>query len=107
MIKIMLQLYSYSVKLTLCLHVFAPGEQKLVGYALGFFTYASFKGQAFFMEDLFVLPEHRGSGIGTALWRKLAQVRAVFDTYSSFTNWFKHIRSSKGSHTLVFDPTEH
>ena len=33
------------------------------------------------MEDLYVLDEWRGRGVGRALWRRLAQVIAVCSVY--------------------------
>ncbi|KAJ8416651.1 hypothetical protein AAFF_G00325290 [Aldrovandia affinis] len=45
-----------------------------VGYALYFYTYSSWKGRSVYMEDLYVMPEFRGKGIGKALMSKIAQV---------------------------------
>lgn len=39
----------------------------LVGYSLFFFTY-NVDGHGVYMEDLYVSPEYRGQGVGTALW---------------------------------------
>jgi GNAT superfamily N-acetyltransferase len=48
-----------------------------VGLALFYYTFNTFKARPnIFLEDLFVEPTHRGSGIGLALMRHLAQ-RAV------------------------------
>jgi GNAT superfamily N-acetyltransferase len=48
-----------------------------VGLALFYYTLNTFKIRSnIFLEDLFVEPAHRGSGIGLALMRHLAQ-RAV------------------------------
>ena len=44
-----------------------------VGYALYFSTFSSFlTRRGLWLEDLFVLPEHRGRGIGRALLAELA-----------------------------------
>ncbi|XP_010904244.1 diamine acetyltransferase 2 isoform X2 [Esox lucius] len=45
-----------------------------VGYALYFYSYSSWKGRAVYMEDLYVMPEFRGKGIGKALMSKVAQL---------------------------------
>ncbi len=46
-----------------------------VGFALYFFTYSTFVGRpSLYLEDLFVLPEERGTGAGKALLRALAKV---------------------------------
>ena len=44
-----------------------------VAIALHFFTFSTFEAApTLYLEDLFVDPEHRGKGIGTALLRELA-----------------------------------
>ena len=46
-----------------------------VGFALWFYNYSTFLGrQGLYLEDLFVLPEQRGRGIGRALLTHLARV---------------------------------
>lgn len=52
------------------LFVAAEGK-KLVGYALYFYTYSSFLAKpSLYLEDLFVLEEHRKRGVGFALFRR-------------------------------------
>ncbi|HUE95616.1 MAG TPA: GNAT family N-acetyltransferase, partial [Longimicrobiaceae bacterium] len=44
-----------------------------VGYAITYFTYSSFLAlPTLFLEDVFVLPEARGHGVGRAIFRYLA-----------------------------------
>lgn len=44
-----------------------------VGFALYFYTFSTFVGRpSLYLEDLFVLPEHRGKGVGRALLGELA-----------------------------------
>ena len=46
-----------------------------VGYALWFHNYSSFLSKpGLYLEDVFVLPEHRGAGVGRALLREVARV---------------------------------
>ncbi|XP_056317195.1 thialysine N-epsilon-acetyltransferase-like [Danio aesculapii] len=45
-----------------------------VGYSLYFYMYSSWKGRAVYMEDLYVMPEFRGKGIGKALMAKVSQL---------------------------------
>ncbi len=48
-----------------------------VGFALWFYSFSTFTGRAsLYVEDVFVLPEHRGAGIGRAIFADLAR-RAV------------------------------
>jgi len=55
-------------------HVAEAGGQ-VVGFALWFLNFSTWNGvHGIYLEDLFVLPEHRGSGLGKALLRTLAQL---------------------------------
>lgn len=55
--------------------IFAVAEGKEVGFALFFHNFSTFLGRAgIYLEDLFVLPEHRGKGCGKALLKKLAAI---------------------------------
>jgi GNAT superfamily N-acetyltransferase len=46
-----------------------------VGFALFFHNYSTFLAKpGIYLEDLFVLPEHRGKGVGKALLVKLARI---------------------------------
>ena len=48
-------------------------EGEAVGYALYFQTFSSFLAKrGLWLEDLFVLPEHRGRGVGRALLSAVA-----------------------------------
>ena len=50
--------------------VIAYENDQSVGYAIYFFTYSSFIGlPGLYLEDLFVVPESRGSGVGRRLLR--------------------------------------
>jgi GNAT superfamily N-acetyltransferase len=47
----------------------------IVGFALFFHNYSTFVGRpGLYLEDLFVLPEHRGRGHGKALLREVARL---------------------------------
>jgi GNAT superfamily N-acetyltransferase len=46
-----------------------------VGFALFFHNFSTFLGRpGIYLEDLFVKPEHRGSGLGRALLKRLAEI---------------------------------
>lgn len=54
--------------------IFAVENGKEVGFALFFHNFSTFLGRAgIYLEDLFVLPEHRGKGYGKALLNFLAK----------------------------------
>ena len=55
--------------------VFALEDGVEVGFALFFHNYSTFLAcPGLYLEDLFVLPEHRGRGIGKGLLKRLAQI---------------------------------
>lgn len=52
---------------------FADGEP--IAYAVYFYNFSTFKGKlGLYLEDLFVLPEYRGSGFGKKILLTLAQI---------------------------------
>lgn len=52
----------------------AEWQQRVVGYAFYFETYSTFLARpTLYLEDIFVLPEERGRGIGRAFVRALAR----------------------------------
>lgn len=55
--------------------IFALEDGKEVGFALFFHNFSTFLGRAgIYLEDLFVLPEHRGKGYGKGLLTELAKL---------------------------------
>ena len=55
--------------------IFAVEDGEEVGFALFFHNFSTFLGRAgLYLEDLFVLPEHRGKGYGKAILKKLAAI---------------------------------
>ena len=54
---------------------FVLEDGKEAGFALYFHNFSTFLGKAgIYLEDLFVLPEHRGKGYGKAILARLAQI---------------------------------
>ena len=54
---------------------FAVADGVEVGFALYFYNFSTFLGRGgIYLEDLFVLPEHRGKGYGKAILSRLAQI---------------------------------
>src|SRR3989442_4010156 len=46
----------------------------VLGYAMYFFTYSSFRARpTLYLEDVFVVPDRRGEGAGVALFRACAR----------------------------------
>lgn len=51
----------------------ATVDDEVVGYALWFLNFSTWRGvHGIYLEDLFIRPEHRGSGLGKALLSTLA-----------------------------------
>ncbi len=49
----------------------AQVEEKIVGMAIYFYKYSTWKGKSIHLEDLIVTQEHRGKGIGNALLHQM------------------------------------
>jgi GNAT superfamily N-acetyltransferase len=59
-------------------------DQQVVGFALWFLNFSTWEGvHGIYLEDLYVQPEHRGSGLGKALLQALAEI-AVQRGYARF-----------------------
>lgn len=55
--------------------LFAVEEGKEIGFALFFHNFSTFLGRSgLYLEDLYVLAEHRGKGAGKALLKQLAAI---------------------------------
>lgn len=52
-------------------YVAETDDLKIIGYATYIFSYYTWVGKSLYMDDLYVLPEYRGKGIGTLLIRKV------------------------------------
>ena len=62
-------------------------QLSVVGYALYFLNFSTWEGvHGIYLEDLYVMPEHRGTGLGKALLKSLAQI-AVERGYARFEWW--------------------
>ncbi len=60
----------------------AEWDRRPAGFAFFFHNYSTWRGRpGLYLEDLFVLPEMRGKGIGKALLEKLAQIALEENCY--------------------------
>jgi len=86
---------------------------KAVGFALFFHNFSTFLAQpGIYLEDLFVLPEHRGAGIGRALLERLAQIAvergcgrmewAVLDWNESAIRFYERLGARPNSEWTVY-----
>jgi len=58
----------------LCEAFVAVEDSGVIGFALFFTAYSTWKGPVIYLEDLFVLPEHRNTGAGSQLFDAVVQV---------------------------------
>jgi GNAT superfamily N-acetyltransferase len=55
--------------------IFAIVDDKEIGFALFFHNFSTFLGRSgIYLEDLFILPEYRGSGYGKSMLKELAKI---------------------------------
>ena len=55
-------------------HAFVAEEDgQIIGFALYYISYSTWKGKCLYLEDFFVIPEKRKQGIGEQLFRKTVQ----------------------------------
>lgn len=48
-------------------------EDKIVGMAIYYYRYSTWKGRVLYLEDLYIMPEYRRLGIGEAFFEYLIQ----------------------------------
>jgi GNAT superfamily N-acetyltransferase len=55
--------------------IIADWDGRSAGFAFFFYNYSTWRGQpGLYLEDLFVIPEMRGKGIGKALLQRIAEI---------------------------------
>ncbi len=50
-----------------------PGKELIVGFALYYIRYSTWKGQRMYLEDILVTEKYRGKGVGKLLFDQLIQ----------------------------------
>jgi len=92
-------------------------DDKPVAFALYFFNFSTFKGKrGLYLEDLFVVPELRGNGIGKQMLKYLAQIAkendcarfewSVLDWNEPSINFYKSLGAQPMDEWTVFRLTE-
>uniref|UniRef100_A0A8C3FAG1 N-acetyltransferase domain-containing protein n=1 Tax=Chrysemys picta bellii TaxID=8478 RepID=A0A8C3FAG1_CHRPI len=69
------------VPLSLPSTLVSPGHT-VVGYQFHYFSYCTWTGRIVFGEDLYVMPEFRGKGIGTSLLSQVAKFRFMLANWN-------------------------
>lgn len=91
----------------------AEEDGRAVGFALFFHNFSTFLAQpGIYLEDLFVKPEHRGSGVGRALLEALARTAvergcgrmewAVLDWNESAIGFYERLGARPNSDWTVY-----
>jgi len=58
----------------ICEAIVACENEQIVGFALYFTNYSTWKGKCLYLEDFFVLPEYRQTGIGSKLFDEVVEI---------------------------------
>lgn len=58
----------------ICSAIVAEKEGDIIGFALFYTNYSTWKGKCLYLEDFYVLPEFRGTGIGSKLFDEVVQI---------------------------------
>ncbi|KAM9332551.1 thialysine N-epsilon-acetyltransferase-like [Pholidichthys leucotaenia] len=105
-----------------CLVAEVPEEHKsnevkkgfmIVGIGVYFHTYRTWKGRSLYLENLYVMPEFRGNGIGKALLSKVAEVgkkNQCVQLQLSVVNWntpAQDFYAAKGAQDLTVSEGVH
>jgi GNAT superfamily N-acetyltransferase len=58
----------------ICEAIVAEKDKQIVGFALYYTNYSTWKGKCLYLEDFYVLPELRGEGIGSQLFDRVVEI---------------------------------
>lgn len=68
------QLYLDLFENKICHALVAEVEEEIIGFALYYFAYSTWKGACLYLEDLFVQPFVRQQGVGNKLFEKVVAI---------------------------------
>lgn len=80
---------------------------EIVGFALYYTSYSTWKGRCLYLEDFFVLPEHRRGGIGGELFQRvvgIARERGVKRMDWQVLEWNEPALQFYRKHEAILDP---
>jgi len=82
---------------------------KMVGFATYFIAYYSWTGKAIYLDDLYVLEQYRGSGIGNKLFDKIVETAKSENCKKlkwQVSNWNKKAIAFYKSRGAIIDDVE-
>ena len=62
----------------LCEAIVAEKQSQVIGFALYYTSYSTWKGACLYLEDFYVIESERQNGIGQLLFDQVLQKRALF-----------------------------
>ena len=68
----------------------ATCDEKIIGYAISHYNYATWCGKGMLLQDLYVIPDFRGKRVGSKLLKAVAKVCSVRIAYEICT-WLRNI----------------
>lgn len=80
---------------------------EIVGFALYYTAYSTWKGRCLYLEDFYVLPDHRRGGIGSRLFTQvvdIAKKRGVKRMDWQVLEWNEPALEFYRKHEAVLDP---
>lgn len=82
-------------------------DDHIVGFALFYTNYSTWKGKCLYLEDFYILPEYRGTGIGSQLFDevvKIAKERGVKRMDWQVLDWNEPALNFYKKKQAVLDP---
>jgi GNAT superfamily N-acetyltransferase len=58
----------------LCSAIVASKDEEIIGFALYYISYSTWKGKCLYLEDFFVKEEHRKLGVGSMLFKNIIKI---------------------------------
>lgn len=58
----------------ICFAIVAEEENRIIGFALYYFSYSTWKGRCLYLEDIYVCADYRNKGIGQSLFARVVDV---------------------------------
>ena len=58
----------------ICTALVVEKGEKIIGFALYYTNYSTWKGKCLYLEDFFILPEFRRTGIGSVLFDRVVEI---------------------------------